>query len=395
MYPRRVLLAVTGLSPQVVTETLFGLAVKPDAESAFIPTEIHVLTTREGHERVRLALLSEVPGWFHRLLVDYRLPSILFDESHIHVLDDGAGSTFEDIRTPFDNERAADFITERVRSLTADPHSAIHVSIAGGRKTMGFYLGYALSLFGREQDRLSHVLVPEPFESCWEFFYPSPEPRVITTRDNKLVDASTAEVTLAEIPFVRLRDRLPEDLLTGRARFSSTVAEAQRSIPNLSLELESSTCTVIAGGERLTMPPREFALYWYLAELCRHGRAGVHWSDPDVEKELLSQYALVVGPNSARMERAERAIGKGMSKDDWDPLKSRIKKALQSALGIRRAQPYLIVRLDVSSGLPATKKKYARFGLQLPPQSIRIADTVAAGATGAIRESPMISVKRA
>ena len=30
---------------------------------------------------------------------------------------------------------------------------------------MGFYLGYALSLYGRTQDRLSHVLVSSPYES--------------------------------------------------------------------------------------------------------------------------------------------------------------------------------------------------------------------------------------
>jgi CRISPR-associated protein (TIGR02584 family) len=61
-----------------------------------------------------------------------------------------------------------------VRELTADPDCAIHASIAGGRKTMGFYLGYALSLFGRPQDRLSHVLVSSPFESNQNFFYPLP-----------------------------------------------------------------------------------------------------------------------------------------------------------------------------------------------------------------------------
>ena len=33
---RRILLAVTGLSPQIVTETLYALAVAPTA-SAFVP----------------------------------------------------------------------------------------------------------------------------------------------------------------------------------------------------------------------------------------------------------------------------------------------------------------------------------------------------------------------
>ena len=54
--------------------------------------------------------------------------------------------------------------------------ASLHVSIAGGRKTMGFYVGYALSLFARDQDRLSHVLVPPSLESRQDFFYPPPPP---------------------------------------------------------------------------------------------------------------------------------------------------------------------------------------------------------------------------
>lgn len=65
-FPRRLLVAVTGLSPQIVTETLYALAVAPSA-SAFLPTEIHLITTRSGAEKARLALLSDEPGWFHRL----------------------------------------------------------------------------------------------------------------------------------------------------------------------------------------------------------------------------------------------------------------------------------------------------------------------------------------
>ena len=56
---RRILLAVTGLSPQVVTETVFALA---RAKPAAVPTEIHVITTAEGAERARLSLLTQDPG---------------------------------------------------------------------------------------------------------------------------------------------------------------------------------------------------------------------------------------------------------------------------------------------------------------------------------------------
>jgi len=50
-YSRRVLLAVSGLSPQILTETLYALAVATDPP--FIPTELQILTTVEGAERAR------------------------------------------------------------------------------------------------------------------------------------------------------------------------------------------------------------------------------------------------------------------------------------------------------------------------------------------------------
>ena len=62
---RRILIAVTGLSPQIVTETVFALATRqPDP---WIPHQIVLITTARGAENARLQLLSEEPGWFHRL----------------------------------------------------------------------------------------------------------------------------------------------------------------------------------------------------------------------------------------------------------------------------------------------------------------------------------------
>lgn len=89
--PKRdtVLLAITGLNPQVVTETVFALSRE---SAAAFPRSVHVLTTTEGADRARLTLLSDEPGWFRRLLRDYQLPSVAFDHAHIHVLRDNAGS---------------------------------------------------------------------------------------------------------------------------------------------------------------------------------------------------------------------------------------------------------------------------------------------------------------
>ena len=103
-YPRRILLAVTGLTPQVVTETLYALACHP--QTPWVPDEIHLVTTATGAENARLNLLLP-GGWFHRLCTDYRLPAIDFPVANIHILTDAAGMPMEDIRTPGQNTLAA------------------------------------------------------------------------------------------------------------------------------------------------------------------------------------------------------------------------------------------------------------------------------------------------
>jgi hypothetical protein len=55
-YPKRILLAITGLSPQVVAETLYALT--QTQQTPFVPTHVIVISTAEGAERARLELLS-------------------------------------------------------------------------------------------------------------------------------------------------------------------------------------------------------------------------------------------------------------------------------------------------------------------------------------------------
>jgi len=92
-YPRRILLAVTGLSPQIVTETLYALAVE---RRLWVPTEIRIITTRRGAEKAARTLLSE-KGWVHRLRQDYGLPAIRFGVEDIHVITGPKGVPLDDI----------------------------------------------------------------------------------------------------------------------------------------------------------------------------------------------------------------------------------------------------------------------------------------------------------
>lgn len=342
-FPRRILLAVTGLSPQIVTETLHALAIGNG--DPFVPTEIHLITTAEGAERARLALLSDKPGWFHRLRKDYNLPEIAFDASHIHVLRDGNGDILSDIRSPADNLACADFITEKVRQLSTDPDAALHVSIAGGRKTMGFFLGYALSLFGRPQDRLSHVLVSDPFESSWEFFYPTPYENIIETASKKLVDSRDARLSLAEIPFVSLRHGLPTALLDGSATFKATVDAAQASLGPVSLEIDLNAREVCAAGRRFRLPPAELALLLVFVRRALNGEAPLpapHKDIVDVDwaKRYLRELRAIAGV-MGDITKTEKSLRDGMDGQYFSSLLSKLRRALKRELG-PAANPYLI-----------------------------------------------------
>ncbi len=267
--PRRILLCVTGLSPQIVTETLYALSVTQTPQ--WIPDEIRLITTQRGADNARLMLLSDNPGWFHRLCQDWRLPPIAFNATHIEVLQDTNGLPLDDIRDDEDNQCAADGIADLVRRMTADEDTEIHASIAGGRKTMGFFMGYAMSLWGRPQDKLSHVLISAPFESRPEFFYPTPTAHVLPSRapGQDPLDASTAKVWLGDIPFVRLRNLLPASIKGQNSSFAQAVLAANRALDQIDLEIDIGQSCVRINQQKVALPPMQLGLLALLAWRCQ------------------------------------------------------------------------------------------------------------------------------
>ena len=265
---RKILLSVTGMSPAVVTETLYALVT----EKGFIPTEIQVITTEQGKNKLLEALLGieggrkERKGALQEFIEDYGekygFSSIHFDESCIHIITDECGQNLPDIRTPKENEHAANSIVQLVGNLCQDEEMKLHVSIAGGRKTMGFFMGYALSLYGREQDSLSHVLVDSQYESLASFYYPKPYPHLINKNDGTQIDAKDGKVMLAEIPWVRLGLGVPEDLKQQTISYSDSVKNAQAllDMPSLTFLSPMEERGVMFGTKLLKLAPRGYAL---------------------------------------------------------------------------------------------------------------------------------------
>lgn len=361
-----ILLCVTGMTPQVVTETLYALSRE---HPPILPTEVHILSTRPGVDHALRTLLSEKPGWYHRLCRDHGLPAGALSAERVHVLQDADGE-LDDLRSRDDNRRAADIIGAWVRRLTQDPATDLHLSLAGGRKTMSHFAAFALSLYGRPGDRLSHVLVSEPFENHPKFYYPTPHEAIIYPRRGDKTysaDCRDAVIDLADIPFVRLREQLPEAMTAEDTAFSELIARVNRAHQPPRLRLDPAHQAITADDITIELGHGAFALYHWLASRAIEEADPVSWRDPAQVAEFLHHARALLGEFDAPLQRLEEALA--WRNDDRDysdyfsPLISKhIRKPLAKALGPEAAERYQIAR----SG----HRNAYRYQLPLAPEAI-------------------------
>ncbi len=267
------LVTVLGLSPAVITETLWALAHrKSDGRpDPLVVDEIHVLTTARGIEQVRTRL--EGPdGGLARVCAELgwqdRRPSLT-----VAPIRSADGRVLDDIRGEADNSALGDATVRLVGRLSERDEMCVHASMAGGRKTMSFFMGYVLSLFGRPGDELSHVLLhDERFEYCRDFWCPTRAPTPLsyldhTTKQTVELDARDARVDLTPIPFVRLRDYIPrKDWLRLIDRgFTELVKAVDATLRPPRLICRDASREIVAGPYRFQLPYREYLMYRMVA----------------------------------------------------------------------------------------------------------------------------------
>ena len=239
---RTILLATVGTSPAVLTETVWALAhpAKKGSERV-VPDEVVVLTTLRGKAALETQLLGPEGAWARLVaaLEKEGVPvagKLSFGEASIRLLDLGK-SYLEDIRTAEENEAVADLFLREIRGVTEDPKTRLFASIAGGRKTMGALLLSCMSLLGREQDHVLHILVNEPFDSRLDppFFFPEPKAKHTAvdpaTKKAKTFRSESATLDLIDLPFVKMRGWYQDKFKTLPPRYSDLVRAAQSSGP--------------------------------------------------------------------------------------------------------------------------------------------------------------------
>ncbi|WP_203471793.1 CRISPR-associated ring nuclease Csm6 [Dissulfurispira thermophila] len=375
-----ILIFVAGATPQIITETIYALA---HAKPPVYPDEIYIITTETGKKRIDETIIKK--QILHLMSQELGMPPVsLTDDSFVIVRDMG-GNPLNDIRSKEENEAMGDVITSFIREKTKDMNARLHCSLAGGRKTMSFYMGAALQLYGRHWDKLYHVLVSPEFESNPEFFYKPKKNRVIECKmpDGKIKKLNTkdAKIELAELPFIRLGSKIS---LHGKG-FRELVAESQKEIdtatmqPQLMVNLAERILYI--GNKPIEMLPVELMVYTaflkqktlhckyperqYCLDCSECFQTLVDFSSRHATEEMAKDYMKIYDGHSFKSEEFLNKWSNGIDTGVIRQNISKINRTLKEQLQDDTLLPYYSV---------AAIKKYgsSRYGVRVEKDKIKI-----------------------
>lgn len=278
-FEKVVLLSLTGESPAILTETLWALAFPPSGVAPVIPERVVVITTSRGRDEFSRQLDTKLPEFGNRTAWEALCTEIRTAHPNLNPppalpmvriitgrSSDGSREVeLSDIRTPADNDAAADFILESVRGLSENEDHRLIVSLAGGRKTMVALLYASMSLIGRETARITHVLVNPPFDMRLDppFFFPPKSPinhkySNRNTRQEEIWSSEKARIELADVPFVPMRNafaeigKVPGGFRGLVARYGAAFRKRADYIPTL--QLDESRPALLVDGKAVGFP---------------------------------------------------------------------------------------------------------------------------------------------
>jgi len=259
---RNILVAVSGLTPQVVSETLYCLTVQKKIQI----DEIVVITTTEGKKNIDKYYLknrktNKLEGAYsleeeiEKLCKLYKVNRPIFNVKKNVIVASEENVKMHDVRTDKDNILFPNVVTNVLKTLTADERNMLFCSLSGGRKTMSAYMGFALSLYAREGDKLFHVLASENFENSGKFY-----PRVKTNKD----------LILSEVPFIRLRPVLKDKHGYKNKTYSEIIEQSQKELERLNEDgvvIDMKKRTISYNGKSVKINPVHLALYLFFVFL--------------------------------------------------------------------------------------------------------------------------------
>ncbi len=360
-FMRHIFIGLCGKSPAVITETLYQLRQSNEDD---LPHEVVVITTTAGRDAIQQELFDSGVWQQFAAEIDASGERLCFGASakHIRLLPEKDGSRdAADVIDSADNDAIANYILNVLRQFTENPETRVTFSLAGGRKNISAIGALSLSLLGRRQDRLCHVLVNPPFDLPHlqpKFYYPSDRWHYLP--DGQKVHGHDAVISLGDIPFARCRylfndrlNQLPGDFLETVDRINGKIAE-NLDAPELFLKPDTLECHIdeIALKFRVT----EFVAYWLLAQRCKNGCPPIRG-----QEEMLREFSeFAASINSMVMpEIIHYAALEKKTTDDIRRIISSLSRKIRDAVPIDRGRNFC---------LPARDRGV--YGILLPPANI-------------------------
>lgn len=303
-YKKRTLVMVLGMSPAVATETVYALSAEAGGIAACVPTRIVIVTTSVGRDVLESEVLNPVAyaspyrALEAQLKAERRLQADLpVPEVRVPRYSDpesGEEREIEDAHSQADLDALANVLLAEVQQVTSDPEQQLILSLSGGKKGMSHIAGQVMSLCGRPQDRLVHIVpLPKGLERCPTFFFPSAD-RYGHYYEWPEDDGSTGgchssevRLELATQSYMPLRTLVEDAVGEGEANrysFEELLSTLSRQFsrgpkPTLTLVLNkrSRTLSVRTAADdesrsSVGLQPQPFAYLWMLA--LRHGQDG-------------------------------------------------------------------------------------------------------------------------
>ena len=259
---RVVLISVVGMSPAVVTESIWGLhQERPE----LVPDEVVVYTTRLAWENLHKAMFSEQAGTSVWADLQQKVGREITLRKRI--FEDNQGGELPDIVTSADQELVADQLLRGIRELKNPQQGECRVvaSVAGGSKSMSALMYAAMSLGAAADDMITHVLADETATSCPAFFFPAQQQQELVNRKGEAFTAAKVQIDLAEIPFVPLAALVKNSDFNSSGGFRQLVERARETVASLrpeeiKIRVSKSECKAYINGQELRLGARPYTL---------------------------------------------------------------------------------------------------------------------------------------
>lgn len=205
---RTYFIAIVGMTPAVLTETVWSLVFQEN----IIPDSIIVFTTNNCVQKLKEFKKKHwnnmVEAIRKKVGAKFGPYSLSFQESGIKILTTEDRFDLDDVRTKAENMSIANAFYKEIADLLYDDKNDVRLiaSIAGGRKSMGAMLHSVMSVLGRKDDKIYHILTSGVDVPPASFAYPG----CVMTDKKERMAAQKIKLDLAEVPFVPIASIIKE-----------------------------------------------------------------------------------------------------------------------------------------------------------------------------------------